>query len=117
MGNETSSPLFKRRGVAQGSGMATFCFDLYTADSPRCLQYCTAHLYIDDCHLHISFQPDHMEEGIAGVNSDLNSIMRWSASNGLKLNISKCFVLHIAPQQIIQALSEGGVQVMWMVRP
>jgi len=26
VGNETSSPLFKRRGVAQGSGMSTFCF-------------------------------------------------------------------------------------------
>src|SRR5436190_6672682 len=41
-----------------------------------------------------------------------SSIMRWSASNGLKLNTSKCFVLHIAPQHMIQALSEGGVQVM-----
>src|SRR5436190_8665987 len=41
-----------------------------------------------------------------------SSIMRWSASNGLKLNTSKCFVLHIASQQIIQALSKGGVQVM-----
>ena len=92
-------------------------FVLYTADLPRCLNFCTGHLYIDDCNLHISFHPEQMEEPIADVNSGLNSIMRWSASNGLKLNISKCFVLHIAPQQIIQALSEGGVQVMWMVRP
>src|SRR5436190_22003594 len=37
LGNETSPPLFKRRGDAQGRGMATFCFDVYTADMPRCL--------------------------------------------------------------------------------
>lgn len=41
---------------------------------------------------------------VAEINLDLKEVCERSASNGLGLNISKCTALHIAPEQLVQAL-------------
>jgi len=111
VGNEISSALIKLFGAPQGSGGGSFYFDLYMADLPNCLEYCTMHQYIDDCQVHIYYERGQVVVAITYINADLNNIMKWSVSNGLKLNISKCSVLHIAPEEVIQNLNDAGVWV------
>jgi len=48
---------------------------------------------------------------IEAMNSDLDNIYKWSVSNGLSLNVNKCKVLFVAPKEVVQALSDSGVQV------
>ena len=110
VGNETSQPLFKLRGVSQGLG--PILFNLYPSDFPGYVQSCTAHLYADDCQLHLAYDPDKLSSAIDQLNSDLQRIVTLSATNGLKLNISKCTVMHIAPRNLVQALCESGVAVI-----
>jgi hypothetical protein len=85
---------------------------LYTSDFPRCVQYCTAHLYADDCQLHLAYEPWKLTSAIDQLNTDLQNVSRWSVNNGLKLNITKCTVLHLAPRHLLQALSDSGVAVV-----
>ncbi|WP_368732210.1 reverse transcriptase domain-containing protein, partial [Klebsiella pneumoniae] len=91
--------------------MGPILFNLYTSKFPSCVQSCTPHLYADDCQLHLSYDPDQIQDAILQINSDLKNILTWSTENGLKLNIGKCSVLHLAPQDRIQTLSENGVEV------
>jgi hypothetical protein len=111
LGSEISGPLSRLRGVPQGSCLGPVLFNLYTADFPSCVESCKAHIYADDCQLHLSYEPKEAVQAIDRINSDLQSIARWSAGNGLKLNIGKCTVLHVAPQDLLQALSDDGVGV------
>ena len=53
-----------------------------------------------------------MGSAVRAINSDLLNVLRWSDANGLKLNVGKCSVMHIAPEEAVQALSRGGVEVM-----
>lgn len=112
LGGEFSTKLLKKRGVPQGSCLGPILYNLYTADFPNCLKNCTAHLYADDSQLHISYEPEHIESAIDGMNSDLEGVIRWSAVNGLELNVSKCTVLHTAPLELVQALNESGKAVV-----
>lgn len=41
----------------------------------------------------------------------LQIITKWSSENDLKLNVDKCSVLHLAPQNLVQVLSVEGVSV------
>lgn len=45
------------------------------------------------------------------INSDLQSISKWSESNGFILNTGKCTALHVAARDLIQALSDNGVEL------
>ncbi len=45
------------------------------------------------------------------LNADLQSVSFWSANNGLKLNVGKCTILHIASLDTAQTLSDSGVTV------
>uniref|UniRef100_A0A1B6KSQ8 Reverse transcriptase domain-containing protein n=1 Tax=Graphocephala atropunctata TaxID=36148 RepID=A0A1B6KSQ8_9HEMI len=111
-GNETSKPLSKMRGVPQRRCLGPILFSLYTSDFPLCVQSCTVHLYADDCQLHLAYEPDMIEMAIGQINADLHRVSTWSFQNGLKLNTSKCSVLHIAPHNLLQALIESGVAVV-----
>ncbi len=111
LGSETSSPLFKRRGVPQGTCLGPLLFNLYTSDITRCIQSCTAHLYADDCQLHLAYKPSMMHAAIRDINTDLQNMSEWSVKNGLKLNVSKCSVLHVAPQHFVDMMSDQGLGV------
>lgn len=111
LGNAFSKARFKSRGVPQGSCLGPILFNLYTSDLPHCVSKGTVHMYADDCQLHLAYNPEKMETAIYQLNSDLQNVHLWSASNGLKLNVSKCSVLHTAPVNLVQALSVRGVTV------
>ena len=111
IGSETSRPLVKRRGVAQGSGVGPILFIIYTIALYICVRYSKVHGYVDDCQMHKPYKPGQMAAAVAEVNSDLHSVSEWSEKHGLKLNINKCTVMHIAPRESVQALSDDGVCV------
>jgi len=110
--SETSASLLRERGVPQGSCLGPVLFNLYTSDFPTCIKHCTAHLYADDCQLHLSYDPNSVNEAFSHINSDLENISRWSVDNGLKLNVGKCTVLHVMPHNVLQALTARGVGVV-----
>ncbi|XP_054264312.1 uncharacterized protein LOC128996518 [Macrosteles quadrilineatus] len=110
--SETSTPLVKTQGIPQGSCLGPVLFNLYTADLPSCVQHCTVHLYADDSQLHLSYEPSQIRASLDLINSDLRKILLWSEANGLKLNTGKCTVMHTAPQDLVQSLSERGVSVV-----
>ncbi len=86
-------------------------FNLYTSDFPQCVHNSTAHLYADDCQLHLAYEPEGIETAIQMINADLQSVSIWSANNGLKLNVGKCTVLHTTSQNTVQTLSDSGVAI------
>jgi len=87
-------------------------FNLYTSDFPTYIKHCTAHLYADDCQLHLSYDPNSVNETFSHINSDLKNISRWSVDNGVKLNVGKCTVLHVMPHNILQVLIYRDVRVV-----
>lgn len=109
--SETSEPLSKDCGVPQGSCLGPLLFNIYTADLPSCVQYCKVHLYADDCQIHLSYDKDLIVEAVSKINLDLKSICNWSDDNGLKLNIAKCSVMHIASQSAMRVLGDSGTCV------
>lgn len=111
LGSGVSDSLHKSRGVPQGSCLGPILFNLYTADFPTSVKSCKAHIYADDCQLHLSYEPEIAAHAIEQINSDLRSIAEWSEDNGLKLNVGKCSVLHVIPQDLLNALSDSGVGV------
>ncbi|KAG8320657.1 hypothetical protein J6590_063754 [Homalodisca vitripennis] len=71
-----------------------------------CFQSCTAHLYTDYCQLHFSYDLDFIDEAIDRIHSDLVNINSRFFENGLKLNMVKCSVLHLALHNLVQALGQ-----------
>ncbi|KAG8297561.1 hypothetical protein J6590_033089 [Homalodisca vitripennis] len=91
--SKTSAVLAKHRG---------------NSDLLSCVRNCTIYQYADECQLHMSFDSELIEEAIVQINADLKRASIWTSNNGLKLNIEKCNVLHMAPKYVMQNLSESG---------
>ncbi|KAG8323476.1 hypothetical protein J6590_006493 [Homalodisca vitripennis] len=72
-------------------------FNLFASEFPSCVQNCTDHQYVDDCQLHQSYEA---------------SSIKCSADNGLKLNIGKCSIIHVAPHGFVKTLGEHRVSAM-----
>ncbi|KAG8336654.1 hypothetical protein J6590_041023 [Homalodisca vitripennis] len=85
----------------------------YTLLTSLCiLNICTAHLYADDCQLHLSsYDPSSVCETITHINSDLENISKWFIGYGLKVNLGKCTALHVIPHNLVQALMGRGVVI------
>lgn len=47
-----------------------------------------------------------MKFPIDQINSDLQEVVRWYVVNGLELDVAKYTVLHTAPPDLVQTLSE-----------
>lgn len=52
---KTSDTLEKRRSVPKGNCLRPLLVKLNTLDFPRCVKYCTPHLYGDYVQVHLSY--------------------------------------------------------------
>lgn len=77
---DTSSPLIKVKGVPQNSFLGLLLFTSYTTDLPNYVAHCTAHLYADDCQLHLSYELSSHSGAIGMLNTDLESMRTWSTT-------------------------------------
>ncbi|KAG8308928.1 hypothetical protein J6590_098010, partial [Homalodisca vitripennis] len=73
--------------------------------------YCSPHLFADDCQLHMPYGQDMLGKAIGQINSDLLSVSLWSVTNDHNLNTVKCTVLHVAPHTTVQILGEKNRQI------
>ena len=83
-------------GVPQGTVMGPLLFLLYINDLPSVLNPSTScRLFADDCLIYRSI---HSMEDKVILQRDLDSLFEWGQIWGLKFNVSKCNILHLARQ-------------------
>jgi len=74
-------------GVPQGSVLGPILFVLYINDIVLAVKHSSVNLFADDTLL--SIVGTNLEECLAKMNEDLNSLAEWLNSNKLKLNLEK----------------------------
>lgn len=89
--SETSEWTATTSGIPQGSILGPLCFILFINDLPQCVRS-NILLFADDAKL---FGPVSNPAQCASLQSDLNSIMTWTQTWQLPLNLQKCSVLHL----------------------
>ena len=81
-------------GVPQGTVMGLLLFLIYINDLASVLSLSTAcGLFADDCLL---YRPIHCMEDKVILQKALGSFFEWDRVWGLKFNVSKCNILHLA---------------------
>ena len=83
-------------GVPQGTVIGPLLFLIYINDLPSVLSPSTAcHLFADECLLYRSI---HSMEDKVILQKALDYLFEWGRIWGLKFNVSKCNILHLARQ-------------------
>ncbi len=83
-------------GVPQGTVMGPLLFLLYINDLPSVLSPSTAcRLFADDCLIYRSIISD---EDQVTLQRDLEALHDWGQTWGLRFNVKKCNILHLARQ-------------------
>ena len=75
-------------GVPQGGHLSPLLFALFILDIGACFKYCKYQLFADDLKMYANVKTINDQYKI---QEDLNRFCDWCHSNGLKLNIAKCF--------------------------
>lgn len=88
-GNE-SDPVVVTSGVPQGSHLGPFLFLLFVNDIADNLKFAKILMYADDIKLYIEINSP---LDASKLQRDLDSIVTWSKTNKLNLNINKCKII------------------------
>ena len=92
LGENTSEWASVDSGVPQGSVLGPILFLLYINDLPECVKFAICKLYADDSKLLANVETD---EDRLRLQEDLNRIVDWTNTWLMKLNYSKCKIMHI----------------------
>lgn len=69
--------------------LSSILFNLFISDLGRELKFCKYHKYADDFKLYISGPLATLAVFIEQIQTDINYVVNWAESNGLKLNPNK----------------------------
>lgn len=75
--------------LSQGSILDLLFFCLYCLGMDSNLHRIKVHYYADDTQLYLNCAPEDMKRAIEWTNSDLDTLVSWSASNQLGINAKK----------------------------
>lgn len=104
IGTTISDSLGINHGVPQGSILGPLLFDLYINDLPRIPAHCNTECYVDDSKLFLAFTLDELDDAVAKVNNDLQSVFEWCCSNYLMINPEKTKVMFFGVPQLLTRL-------------
>lgn len=85
-----SKEYFADSGVPQGSHLGPILFSIFVNDICDHIKNCQFLLFADDLKI---FRPIKSLSDVALVQTDLNNVERWCRSNGMTLNVNKCFFI------------------------
>ncbi|CAG9114816.1 unnamed protein product [Plutella xylostella] len=92
-------------GVPQGGILSPLLFSTFINLVTSNL-LCSYHLYADDLQIYNQVKLDDLDAGIAGVNSDLEEILRWSRSFGISVNPNlQSVVGELTPLKILEIMT------------
>ncbi|CAG9137853.1 unnamed protein product [Plutella xylostella] len=95
-------------GVPQGGILSPLLFSTFINLVTSNL-LCSYHLYADDLQIYNQVKLDDLDAGIAGINSDLEEILRWSRSFGISVNPSKCQAIIVGGSRLLSGLDYAAV--------
>ncbi|CAG9107573.1 unnamed protein product [Plutella xylostella] len=90
-------------GVPQGGILSPLLFSTFI-NSVTSNLHCSYHLYADDLQIYSHVKIDELDAGIAGVNGDLDEILRWSQNFGISVNPKKCQSIIIGSSRLLSCL-------------
>ena len=89
VGSKKSARFKMEVGVPQGSVIGNLLFLMYINDVPEVISHCDHHIFADDLQIYKKIPKTNFLESVQLINSDVNSILKWSIDNYLNLNESK----------------------------
>ena len=104
-----------KSGAPQGSVLGPVLFMVFINDLPDAIQGTIMNLFADDAKFDKTIKT---ERDVNVLQESLTSMISWSDDRGLKLNASKCKVLHISgnPDSIKSSYVVSGDETLEDVR-
>lgn len=93
-------------GVPQGSSPGPILFIIFINSLFNRLRYCknTCNIFADDTQMHLSTPLSLLNQTIAELNVDVNSLVTWARDSGLKLNAGKTKAIIVGSTQNISSI-------------
>ena len=88
---ESSSEVYVKSGVPQGTVLGPLLFLVHINDLPDCVKS-SVRLFADDCLLFRTIKD--IADQIA-LQADLLQLEKWAAINGMSFNAKKCYILSV----------------------
>ncbi len=107
--DNNSSWLAARSGVPQGSILGPLLFIILTTDLSPGTVSTLYHMYADDTQIYAHCQLDNISSTASQLNDSLSNIYKWSQSNALTLNASKCQTMIIGSSHTTKLISNNNL--------